>query len=600
MMSWKRTIFAAVALVLVCMAYRLDVVLRQKKIVDITNAVSLAQGVDVSAVGEILLKNPGGRIRLQRTTDGWRILEPANAPADPETVETTLINLTAARRTNENHVKNLAEYGLANPEIEISLAPMPGKKFSNDLPTSFSLQLGNESPYTGLVFAKYPDKPNVFTVGMQVKSALLRSAGDFRRSRLFDIDTSSLEQYSSLSVRTPTGEVTLRNDVGRWKITSPFEAPAENSIVRDHLNKIGLLRANSFLSQASDKPTSMATALQALTSPSLTITLEGARTRPQTLIVAQAPAENGSVYVAQRAGEQEIMALRAETIEELRQDAQYFRSRDLFTLKPADVGLFTVELGRATPAALIRNDKGAWEMVGDPEFRVDQTAVNDRLEALLRIKVKEFVSAQSNDPRLYGLDVPRRRYTVTSIDKSRTEVLEAGSTEAGRPGTVYARRAGDNGVFTVELSSDLNILAASIADKHFAATDISALVRAEIDVDKQTYTLRAEAGEWQILKPSQTAYAAIDIRRMQAVVDALNELTYERDLTATGQTIIAPKAGPPLSIRLYGAADRELLDLNVTKRLGSTTLVTSAKNRTFEVSSPAIDRLYALAQSLVQ
>jgi hypothetical protein len=599
-MSWKRTIFAFVAFVIMCLAFRLDVTLRQKKIYEVTNAASLAQGVDVSSVGEILLKNPQGQMRLQKQPDGWVMVEPSSARADSETIETMLVNLTAARRTNENRVKNLAEFGLANPDVEISLAPLAGKQFHTDKPTSFTLLLGNESPYTGLVFAKFPDKPEVFTVGIQVKNSLLRGPAELRRARLFDIDTSALEQYSALRVHSDRGDVALTNQVGRWKIAAPFDAPAEEPIVREHLTKMGLLRANSFLTQSSDKPTSMAAAVQALTSPTLTVTLESPRGKPQTLLIAEASGVNGPVYVAQRQGDNELMTLRSETVEDLRPDAQFFRSRDLFTLKPADIGLFTVELGRATPAALIRNEKGTWEMVGDPEFRVDQKSVNDRVEALLRMKIKDYVDADPKDLTVYGLDVPRRRYTVTSKDKAHTEALETGKSEPGKPSTVYARRTGDKSIFTVELSADLNILPGSVADKHFAKTDISSLVRAELDVDNQTYTLKEEGGEWKILKPSQTAFATMDIRRLKSFVDALSDMEYERDLTATGQTVIAPKPGPPLAVRFYGKDDRELLELNVTKRLGATILVMIGKNRTFEVNASTVDRLYALAQSVVQ
>lgn len=582
------------------MAYHLDRVLREKKIVDVTNAASLAQGVDVTAVGEVFLKSPQGRIHLKKQGNGWQLLEPIKAQADPETIETMLTNVTSARRTNENQVKNLAEFGLANPDVEVSFVPEAGKEFRTDNKTSFSLQLGNESPYTGLAFAKFPDKPGVFTVGIQVKNSLLRGVNDLRKSRLFDVDTSALDQYTALHLHQASGDVVLKNEVGRWKIAVPFEGAAEESVVREHLTKLGLLRANSFLSQTTDKPTSMAAAMQALTSPTLTLTLESSRAKPQVLIVAEAPGENGTVYVAQRAGDDELMALRSETVEDLRTDAQYFRSRDLFTMKAADVGLFTVQLGRAPASALIRNDKDTWELVGDPERRIDQKSVSEKLDALLRVRVKEYIDPDPKDPSLYGLDIPRRRYSVTSKDKSRTEALETGGNEPGKPGTVYARRTGDKSIFTVELSGDLAIYEGSIADKHFAKTDLSVLTRAELDVDKQTYTLKVENGEWKILKPSQTAFATLDIRRLQALVDALNNMEYEKDLTAAGQTVIAPKPGPPLAVRFYGKDDRELLDLNVTKRLGANTIIMSGGNRSLEVNGSTVDRLYSLAQSLVQ
>lgn len=603
MMSWKRTLFALLGLIIMCMAYMLDVTLKQTRIARSVAEASLAEGVDVSAVGEIVLKNPQGTIRMVREQGNtWQITEPFKAPADPETVETLLINVTGARRNNEYDVKNLAEFGLANPDVTLSLAPKSGQTFKGDQGSSFSLYLGNESTYTGQVFAKFPESRTVFTVGEHVKNTLLRSPLDFRRSRLLEIDTNNVDAYTGLRLVDQDGNVVaLRNEVGRWKITEPYQIPAEDAIVREYLNKAGLLRASGFISQSSDKPTSMVTAMQALTSPTLRITLEGPpNTQPQQISVARAEGLSGSVYVAQREGSPEIMTLRAETLDDLREDASFFRSRDLFTQQPKDVGLFTIEIGRAAPTALIRNEADQWEVVGDPDFRVDQQAVEDRLQALMRVKVKEFIDSDPRDPAIYGLDIPRRRYTVTSKDKARTEVLETGSNISGSPQTVYARRGGDRSVFTVELTADLNIFPTSIADKYFARTNPDAIQRMELDVDGETYSLKREEGEWKILRPTQNAFTTVDVRKVASMLGALNSLTYERDLTGAGQTIVAPKSGPPLAIRIYGQDDRELLDANVTKKLPTTTIVETGRGRNFEVPSNAVDRLYTLVQTLVK
>lgn len=597
-MSWKRTIFAGLAFVLVCMALFLDMTISARRIYEQVNAASLAKGVNVSEVGEILLKNPHGKVRLVRTGAGWRMTEPVEAPADSEIVETLLINVTAARRTNENEARNLAEYGLANPEIELTLLPVAGKQFKGEYPEKFGLQLGHESTYTGLVFAKYPGERTVFTVGEQVKNTAMRAPLDFRRARLFEIDSGDLEKYTTLAVRGRETPLVLRNEVGRWKMTSPVELPAEPGAVREYLNRLGLLRAAGFLTQASDKPTSMAAAVQALTSPTLSVTLEEG-TALQSIVVARAEGLDGPVYVAQRPGENEIMTLRQETVEDLRPSPQQFRSRELFTLQPEDVGLFTIGIGRAT-TALILNDQGNWEVVGDPDFRVDQQAVNDRLQSLLGMKIREYLQGQSQDLSVYGLQPPLRTYTVVSKDRSRTEVLETGRSETGQGTVVFARRGGQDEVFTVELSGDLNIFAGSIADRNFARTEPGAIVRMELDVDGQTYVITRDEGEWKLLRPGQTAPATADVRNVESLLRSLNSMAYERDLTGTGQTVIAPRAGPPLAVRLYGERDRDLLEMNVTKRLGNTTLVVTGGGRTFEVPSQDIDRLYAAAQALVR
>ena len=194
----------------------------------------------------------------------------------------------------------------------------------------------------------------------------------------------------------------------------------------------------------------------------------------------------------------------------------------MFDLKPDDVSLFTIQIGRAPATALIKDEKtNTWQLVGDPEFRVDQNAVSDRLAALLDLKVKDYVGNQAGEEGLYGLDVPRVKFTVTNKAKNNTEVLEVGKGEPGNIGTSYARTGKSKDVFTVQLSADMFVLAAQIADKHFAAVDLKKLKRMEIDVDKKTYELKLENGEWKLLRPEQTTYATADVRKVNAFLGLL-------------------------------------------------------------------------------
>jgi hypothetical protein len=601
-MSWKRTIFAFAILVLMVMALFLDNQIIHTKIIEKVRAESLTDSVNIRDVDQVYLKNSQGTVHLIRTSVGWRMKDPVDAPADPEIVETMLTNVTSARRRNDVESKNLAQYGLANPEIELTLVTDTAK--FRDWGTSFGLQLGYESTYTGQVFGRYPGKDKVFTVGEHVKNSLLRSPLDFRRSRLFEINTGDLNQYSAFRIAEADGEgVTLTNVKGKWTITEPAEASAEQKVVDEYFNRLGMLRAVSYVTAKSDRPTSMAAALEALTSPTVSITLQGpATSRPQQLNVAVAEGAEGPVYVAQRPGEQEIMVLTSETVDETRRKAQYFRSRELFTLKKDDVGLFTVQIARAAPTALVRNDKGEWELVGDPEFRINQDAVTERLNALVNIRIEDYVDLNPVDLGNYGLDNPRIRFNVTSKDKKKTETLEVGSPQnEGNGGLSYARSSADKGVFTVQLSPEMLIVASQIADKNFAKADPARLVRAEIDLDGKTYELKKEGNEWKLLKPSQSSFATVDIRQVATLLSMTNTLEYDEDVSAQGKVVVAPNEGPKISIRFYGADDTPLNEMNVTARINrATTLVTNGRGRTFEVSSQAIDKIYAAAKNLVK
>lgn len=592
-MTWKRTALAGLTLLMLIMVYVLDIRLAEKAIYIGVNQSSLASGIKLDDVIEIRLKNPAGETVLTREPKGsWRIKSPIDAAADPEIVDQLLINVTGARKRNEIDVKNLAEFGLAAPEISLGIKTSTGR--------NFELLVGNDSTYTGQVFGKYPNSSKVFTMGDHVKSVLVRAPMDFRRARLVDVDVADLPSYSKITIQTPKSAVSLQNQNGQWQIISPVQAPAEGDVVNDFLQKAGLLRASSFLSASSDKPTSIGAAMEALKSnPVLAMTLERTTGPLVRVTVGNAGESSKPIYVAQRLGDNEIIVIRQETVDAINQDENYFRSRSLLSMRPEDVGLFSIEIGRAR-TDLVRNDKGQWEFVGDPNRRVSNDQVNSRLEALLRTKIRDYVEANPTDPSAYGLLPPHRKFTLTSRDKKRTEVLELGRSEAGRVTSVYARRKGDPSVFTMEASPELVILPELVADKRFARTDIDSIDHFDFDLGEKRYALKHEKGEWKLLKPTQTAYSSVDNSKVERVLDMLNVLEYEKDFGATGERVITSFDGAPMTLRLYDDKNNELLNFALGKRLQATSFVSTGKGKVFEVKNPDLDRLQAAIQSLIQ
>jgi hypothetical protein len=590
-MSWKRTIIAGIAFLLTIMLYTLDRRLAETAIYLAINEQSLAPGINKSQVTEIRLRNRHGECVLVREGDKWQMKTPAGAQADPETVEQLLTNVTGARKRNEVEVRNLAEFGLASPDVNLSLKTADGG--------TFELLLGNESTYTGQVFAKLPDTNRVFTVNEFVKSALLRPPADFRRLRLVDVDIGNLKSYTAISIATAEKAVGLRNERGQWRITAPVEAPAENSVVEDFLRKTGLLRAAGFVTETSDQPTSMAAALQALSNPILSLVLERVGTQPVRLAVGQTGDKSKPVYVGRRGEEKEILILGREKLDELDLDENYFRSRAIFTLRPEDVGIFSIEIGRAR-TDLIHNDKGEWEFLGEPGRRVDQAQVAVRLDSLLKTRIREFIEADPRDPAVYGLQPPRYRLTVTSRDKTHTESIEAGRSETNNVTSVYARRGGDKSVFTIELSWELIILPENVADRHFARIDRQKIGNFEIELQGQKFAFRRDGVEWKILRPTQTVYVTADAAKLNRALDSINDLEFEKDFAASGDLVIAPIDKPSLTVKFYGEGNTEVSGFTVGKRLQATSFVSVGKDQTYEVRNGDLDALMATIRSLVQ
>jgi hypothetical protein len=590
-MSWKRLIFAAVAFVLAVGLYLVDRMQAEKAVYAAVNESSLAPGINASEVQEIELRNRFGTIRLVREGKQWRMRQPIDAPADPEAIEQLLVNVTGARKRNELEVTSLEEYGFDNPTVQLVLKTTKGQ--------TFELAVGLASTYTGQVFANYPGSKRVFTISEAIKNTLMRQPTDFQRTRLLDIDVGALDSYTAIKITRPDKPLELRNERGQWQIAMPETAPAENTVVEEFLRRIGMLRAAGFVTQASDQPTSVAAALDALTRPVMTFELQRAAGPSQKLIVGKLGQAQQPLYVAKRNDDPEILYFGHEKYEELDVDENYFRSRQLFTLRPTDVGYVVFEIGRAR-TDLRRNERNEWEFVGDPTRRVDQDKVNLRLEALLKMRVREYVDSDPRDPSVYGLVPPRFRFTVTARDKSKSEILEIGKSEPQNVTSVYARRGGQPMVFTVEMGRELIVLPESLADPHFAAFDEARATRIEIELDGQKYDLRREGMEWKLLRPGQTLYAPADMSKLKRVFETVNKLGFEKDFTASGETVIAPVEQPALRMTVFGDGETPLSVVEVGKRLPKTSFVKDARGRTYEVLNSELDLLMAQLRSLLE
>jgi hypothetical protein len=591
-MSWKRIIFAFIAFVLALGLYVVDRMQAEKAVYVAVNEASLAPGINASEVVEVTLRNRYGDMHFVREGErAWRMKRPMDSQADAEIIEQLLVNVTGARKRNEIQVSSLEEYGLDNPSVQLTL-----KTSSNKF---FELAIGLSSTYTGQVFATYPNSNRVFTINEGVKNTLMRSPNEFLRLRLMDIDIGALDSYTVLRISGKEKEVELRNERGQWRITVPESLPAENSVVEEFLRRLGSLRASGFVTQASDKPTSMAAALEALAHPVLVLKLERAGNAPTTLTVGVTGLADSSVYVARRNSEPEILYFGHEKFEELAVDENYFRSRAIFTLRPADVGYVVFEIGRSR-VDLMRNEKGLWEFVGDPTRKVDQEKVDTRLETLLKLRIREYVDMDPRDPSVYGLQPPRFRFTVTARDKSRSEILEIGKSEPQNVTSAYARKGGETAVFTIDMPRELVVVAESLADPHFAAFDEQRAVKITIELNGQKYELLREGPEWKVLRPGQSLYTPVDLGKLKRVFTSLNQLSFEKDFTASGERVIAPVEKPSLLVSVYGDNETTLTSLRVGKRLPKTSFVEDSRQRTYEVLNSELDLLTAQIRSALE
>jgi len=87
-------------------------------------------GVDKDAITGVVLTYPDRELELKKDDQGWRLVRPAEAPADDTVVKGVLSTLTDAevQKTLGELPPNLADFGLDKPTVTVKLTLKDGSQ----------------------------------------------------------------------------------------------------------------------------------------------------------------------------------------------------------------------------------------------------------------------------------------------------------------------------------------------------------------------------------------------------------------------------------------------------------------------------------------
>lgn len=583
----RRHIIALAILIIIIMGYFLDIRLLRNRILDEVNASSLTPGLNASEVSSITISTQNKNTTIIKEGNNWIMTSPIQGLADPEIINQILTNVTSARKRNEITAKNLAEYGLAKPELQLQMKTSEGQ--------SFAMSFGHASTYTGQVFAQVEGTGTVITVGEQVRNCLMRSPSDIRFSRIFNIEMDSLDKFSKIQILRKNSHLILEKQTNdNWKIMEPNPWAAEANIVTDWIRQCGLLKASGFITETTEEPVTLEAANTALQNPSLFVEITGADSQPVTLSVANAATTGTPIYVASRSFSREIITLTNSTIEAIDENDSYFRSRTIFTLKPEDLKEFCSEI-RLEKTDLSRDDSGLWQLTHDKDAKIDQAKVNATIVNLLSSRVKKYVDLDPPNIEAYGLSpIPRWKYTITSKDR-KVETLICGRPEAGNPSMIYAKLEDAKPVFTIDFGRELIITEDTIVDKHFMRPP-ETVVEIHLDInDEMKYVFARDAkGIWTLLKPLQQVPSTANTAKLSRMLKAFSDVTYDKIYRSENQDTVISSDLNTTSLKIsYWCmtpdADgknekKETLTLRFGKRQADGALIEASGNRVYSIN----------------
>ena len=189
---------------------------------------TLAQA-DIAKVD--IKKKSGDEVDLAKDSAGkWQIAGAKPLRADQNEVSSMLSTLSSlsSERLIAEKAGNLADYGLAQPAVEVDVTEKDNK--------TQKLLIGDNTPAGNAVYVALAGDPRVFTLASYSKTSLDKSAKDLRDKRLLVFEQDKL---SRVELSAKKQDIEFGRNKDQWQIVKPKPLRADDSKVEELIRKLG-------------------------------------------------------------------------------------------------------------------------------------------------------------------------------------------------------------------------------------------------------------------------------------------------------------------------------------------------------------------------
>ena len=189
---------------------------------------TLAQA-DITKVD--IKKKTGDAVELTKNEVGkWQILAAKPLRADQNEVSSILSTLSSltSDRLIEERAGNLADYGLAQPSVEVDVTEKDNK--------TQKVLIGDSTPAGNATYVALVGDPRVFSLATYAKTSLDKTAKDLRDKRLLVFDQDKL---SRVELTAKKQDIEFGRNKDQWQIVKPKPYRADDSKVEELLRKLG-------------------------------------------------------------------------------------------------------------------------------------------------------------------------------------------------------------------------------------------------------------------------------------------------------------------------------------------------------------------------
>jgi hypothetical protein len=378
---------------------------------------------DVEEV-QIKLADEKEAARVQKTDGTWRLVEPAQAPADESeltSITSSLASLEVQRVVDAN-AADVKQYGLDPARISVAFRTKGDKEPRR-------IEIGEKTPTGGDLYARVPGETRVFLVSSFLESTFNKTPFALRDKTILKIDRNMADSLELLEGST---SIQLAKKGADWRLVKPVAARADFAAVEGAIERLGSAQmvgitesdGANLAKYGLDKPT--ATMTVGMGSSRATLTLG----RIDNAVVFAKDASRPMVFTVPPTLKTDVI----KTVSD-------FRNKDLFDARAftATRGEFrrgseTIVLEKSTG----KDEKEVWRNGAGKD--IETTKADDLLSRITGLRAASFEDAPHA-----SLKMPVLVVTIRFTD-NRTETVTFGRSGAD----VYASRGDEPGSAKVE------------------------------------------------------------------------------------------------------------------------------------------------------
>lgn len=178
---------------------------------------------------ETPLSGKSEHILISRTNGNWRIEAPFVAEADEGAIKHIIDSVAFAEPVDELSDSDMASLGRSPQDFGLSHPCVMVVLHSDDMREMF--EFGRNTPSRSEVYVRRNGKGGIFTVPINVITALTKPIGALRRRRLFKFNKMDV---AMIGLKNAGGKLSkLVKGKDGWRLTEPMDAPADRAVVEE-------------------------------------------------------------------------------------------------------------------------------------------------------------------------------------------------------------------------------------------------------------------------------------------------------------------------------------------------------------------------------